>query len=140
MIATPGVSVRRTLGVPLRGFVMTPMDTGLRICGTVEFAGLDSPPNFERARNLVRHAKAILPDLNPHIDSVWMGHRPSFPDGLPVIDRAPRHSNVIYAFGHGHMGLSWAATTGGLVVDILAGRASSMDISPFRATRFASSW
>ncbi len=66
-----------------------------------------------------------------------MGHRPALPDSLPVIDRASQAGNVLYAFGHGHMGLSWAATTGRLVADLATGSASNLDTTPFRLARFA---
>ena len=137
MITRPGVVVSRMMGVPARGFAITPMDAGLRISGTVELASLDTPPNYARARILVQKAKAVLPGLDGRIDSVWMGHRPSLPDCLPVIDRARRFGNAIYAFGHGHMGLSWAATTGRVVADLLCDRPINLDLAPFRADRFA---
>ncbi len=66
-----------------------------------------------------------------------MGNRPATPDSLPVIGRSPRRADVIYAFGHGHLGLTQSATTGRLVADIVAGRDSGVDLSPFSIGRFA---
>ena len=68
-----------------------------------------------------------------------MGHRPALPDSLPIIDRASRAANVIYAFGHGHMGLSWAATTGRLVADLATRTPGNFDTTPFRVARFTQS-
>ncbi|NIM40357.1 MAG: FAD-dependent oxidoreductase, partial [Hydrogenophaga sp.] len=66
----------------------------------------------------------------------WMGHRPSTPDSLPVISRSPRDENVLYAFGHGHLGLTQAATTGRLIAELACTQTPSIDLRPFSVTRF----
>jgi D-amino-acid dehydrogenase len=66
----------------------------------------------------------------------WMGHRPSFPDSLPVIDRASRAPDVLYAFGHGHTGMTGGSTTGKIVADLVAGRSPGIDLAPFSRSRF----
>jgi D-amino-acid dehydrogenase len=65
-----------------------------------------------------------------------MGFRPSIPDSLPVIGRATRTPDVIYAFGHGHLGMTGAPMTATLVSELLAGEKTSIDISPFAPNRF----
>jgi D-amino-acid dehydrogenase len=122
-------------------FVVTPMDMGLRVAGTVELAGLKAPPNWARADNLLRQVKEMYPGLARNIPeariSRWMGHRPSFPDSLPVIDRSGRSDQVFYAFGHGHTGMTGGATTGKIIADLIAGRRPEIDITPFSRTRFS---
>jgi D-amino-acid dehydrogenase len=108
----------------------------LRLAGTVEFAGLDAPSNWNRARKLIEVARGLLPGLNVEGARFWMGHRPALPDSLPIIDRAAQAANVVYAFGHGHMGLSWGATTGRLVADLITGTPTNFDLRPFRLSRF----
>lgn len=121
-------------------FVATPMDMGLRVAGTVELAGLDAAPNWARANNLLRQVQEMYPKLARSIPearlSRWMGHRPSFPDSLPVIDRSGRSGDVLYAFGHGHTGMTGGAKTGKIVADLVAGRAPDIDITPFSRSRF----
>jgi D-amino-acid dehydrogenase len=117
-------------------YFVTPMEEGLRIAGTVELAGLDAPPNYARADALLEQARRLLPGLQAGGVSRWMGHRPSLPDSLPVIGRAPRASNAWLAFGHGHVGLTAAAPTGEMIADLVAGREPFMDIAPFAAERF----
>jgi D-hydroxyproline dehydrogenase len=102
-----------------RSFVMTPMQQGLRLAGTVELAGLDAAPNYQRAAVLHQHAKEVIKPFDDSDASHWMGHRPSFPDSLPVIDRCKYHSNILYAFGHQHLGLTQAATTANLIANLL---------------------
>jgi D-amino-acid dehydrogenase len=65
-----------------------------------------------------------------------MGHRPSLPDSLPVISTSPRYRNVFFAFGASHLGLTEGATTGGLIADLVAGRAPPIDMTPYRVDRF----
>lgn len=120
-------------------FVMTPMDGGLRLTGTVELAGLRAAPNWRRAHALLPLARRLLPGLAGDGGTVWMGHRPSTPDSLPVIGRSHRSSDVVYAFGHGHLGLTAAPSTGRLVAELIGGRAPFIDPAPYAASRFASS-
>ena len=85
---------------------------------------------------MLEKAKRFLPGLDPSGGREWMGFRPSLPDSLPVIGAA-RSPNIFYAFGHGHLGLTQAATTARLIADLVAGRAPPIDIRPYRAERFA---
>ncbi len=128
--------LKRQLVFSRHGFVVTPLDGAIRVGGAVEFAGLDAPPNYARAEAMLEKAKGFMPGLDASDGRQWMGFRPSLPDSLPVISRASRHRNVIYAFGHGHLGLPPAAATGRLVGDLAAGETAAIDLHPFRVTRF----
>lgn len=117
------------------GFYMTPLSDGLRCAGTVELAGLDAPPNPVRTRAIVQSARKLVPQLGS-AGKEWLGFRPSLPDSLPVIGPSPRSPRVIYAFGHGHIGLTLAGITGKLVSELVSGQAPSVDLAPLRANRF----
>jgi D-amino-acid dehydrogenase len=117
------------------GFVVTPLACGVRVGGAVEFAGLDAPPNFARAAALLAKAKRFMPGLRTEGGIEWMGFRPSLPDTLPVIGPAA-DDRVVYAFGHGHLGLTQAAATARIVADLMAGRPAALDLAPFRPQRF----
>ena len=136
-LCNPGISLTRMVTFAQDHFVATPMSMGLRIGGAVEFAGLDEPPDFKRAKALLLLAKKYLPELQIEGGTQWMGHRPSTPDSLPVIGRATRDDNVIYAFGHGHLGLTGSATTGRIVAEIICEKVSNLDLKPFRIARFS---
>jgi D-amino-acid dehydrogenase len=69
--------------------------------------------------------------------SMWMGHRPSTPDSLPVIGRSRRSPDVVYAFGHGHVGMAASPMTGKIVSEIIDNQNTSIDIAPFNPARFA---
>jgi len=120
------------------GFVTTPLDTGDRVGGAVEFAGTEARPNHERTSAMVRRLKRFLPHVETEAVAAkrWMGFRPSIPDSLPVIGKARRDERVVYAFGHGHHGLTQAAVTSQMVAGLIDGRGGPVDATPFSAQRF----
>lgn len=120
------------------GFVATPIGDGVRIGGGVELGGLTAPPNWRRADAMLTKARRFLPDLRADDGKGerWMGFRPSTPDGLPVIGRSRRSPRVLYAFGHGHLGLTQAAGTAELIAALATGARPAIDIDPFRPDRF----
>lgn len=133
----PGAfDVRRQIVFPAHGFVITPLDTGLRIGGAVELAGLERPPNHARSKALLAKAQRFLPGLDPRGGREWMGFRPSLPDSVPVIGRSARSPDVFYAFGHGHLGLTQAAATARLVRGLAEGQSLPIDLAPFSPQRF----
>jgi D-amino-acid dehydrogenase len=117
-------------------FVLSPMSKGIRMTSQVELAGLNAPPNYNRIRKLLPLAKQMLPQLEPHEESVWLGHRPSLPDSLPVLGYSSKSKNVVYAFGHQHLGMTLAAISGDIIADLLSNKAPIVPISPYRANRF----
>jgi D-amino-acid dehydrogenase len=118
------------------GFVVTRLSTGIRVGGAVELGGLKLPPNFRRSQAMLEKARAFLPGLRPDGGMQWMGFRPSLPDSLPAIGRARATPNVVYAFGHGHLGLTQSAGTARLVADLLTDRPTTIDITSFSPQRF----
>ena len=128
--------VKRQLIFSRHGFVITPLATGLRVGGAVELGGLKLPPNFARAKAMLEKARQFLPGLDPSGGREWMGYRPSLPDSLPVIGKATRAPGVLYAFGHGHLGLTQAAATGRIVRDLVLGQTPAIDLTPFSPQRF----
>ena len=113
---------------------------GLRCAGQVEIAGLEAAPNWRRAEILRDHLLRSFPGLPRDLPAervrFWMGHRPSMPDGLPCIGPSRATSDVILAFGHGHVGLVAAPRTGEMVGALLAGAAPPVDPSPYDPARF----
>lgn len=117
-----------------RRFIMTPMAGGLRLAGTVEYAGLQAPPNWARARQLLPLAQPMLRQrLDADSATTWMGFRPSIADSLPVIDR---HGPVLLAFGHQHLGLTQAAMTARLVTSLYFDEPPELALHPYRLHRF----
>lgn len=122
-----------------RSFIMTPMSQGLRLAGTVEFAGIKRKMNNKRALALLPNARALLhpSTASLHAKSTWMGCRPSLPDSLPIISRAPNHDNLYFAFGHQHLGLTQGAVTAELITALCLNRPPQIDIHPYCVSRFS---
>ena len=135
-LPTDAFDLKRQLIFSGHGFVVTPLETGLRIGGAVELGGLDLPPNYKRSEAMLTKAKVFMPGLKTEGGRQWMGFRPSLPDSLPVIGYASGSKNVLYAFGHGHLGLTQCAATGRLINDLIDSRKPSIGIKPFLPQRF----
>ena len=136
MLPSPGVVPAIKISNRDHMFGMAPMELGVRISGTVEIASPDAPPDYRRAQALLTRARQMYPGLNGEGAQFWMGSRPSSPDSLPVIDRASKATNVIYAFGHGHSGLTSAPMTARIVSSLISGAPAPIDLHPFRHSRF----
>lgn len=128
--------LRRQLVMMGHGFVVTPLSTGIRVGGAVELGGLELPPNFARADAMLKKAAMLLPGLATTGGRQWMGFRPSLPDSLPAIGRSRASADIVYAFGHGHLGLTQSAGTGKLVAELITGAPPSLDLTPFSPQRF----
>ena len=136
VLTDPGIMPNSPIMSAKGKFVATPMATGLRLAGLVEFAGLEAPPNYAMAKRLLKHARLMFPGVRTEAYEEWMGHRPSLPDSLPVIGRSPHFDNVYFAFGHQHIGMTGGPKTGRLIADLIAGRKPNEDLTPFRVDRF----
>ena len=135
-IMSPGLSMRHSIIWPARAFMVTPTAGGIRVGGTVEMAGLDAAPDYRRARITVKRAQAALPNLRRENATEWMGHRPAFPDTVPVMSASAKVPGVFYATGHGHLGVTYAATNARLMADLITRAAPPIDMRPYRVDRF----
>jgi len=135
-LADPGIEPQLPVSVAEDKYYATPMEGGLRVAGTVEFAGLDAAPDFRRARHLLEQVRRLYPQVRTERFTEWMGHRPCLPDSLPAIGWAPGVHDVVLAFGHGHNGMTSGPVTGRLVADLLGSRPPLIDLSPYDPSRF----
>ena len=118
-----------------RGFGMTPMNQGLRAVGTVELGGLKNQPSKKRVQYVINCAKELLPQLGNHEDE-WLGYRPTLPDFLPILGPSLKNKNIIYAFGHQHLGWTLGAITGKIISGVVAGEKTNLDLAPYSSKRF----
>jgi D-amino-acid dehydrogenase len=137
MITDPGVPIRSGFSSAERYIVLSQMEHGLRISGVSQFAGLETPPDYSLIDRILINAKAVVPGLRTETASKWSGPRPSLPDSVPVIGRAPSHANTWYAFGHDHFGIATGAITGRLISELMSGKPTTVrDMSPYSPSRF----
>ncbi len=135
-IMAPGIEMQHSIIWPARAFMVTPTAGGIRVGGTVEMAGLEAAPDYRRAKVTVRRAQTALPGLRCEEFTEWMGHRPALPDTVPILSASAKTRGVFYATGHGHLGLTYAATTARLMGDLITGAARVLDLHPYRINRF----
>lgn len=133
---TQGSVLNRPIYDAAAAYVMSPMDEGVRILTGVELAQPDSPVNYAQMTAAVAEAQKSLPLELSDDTTVWMGSRPSTPDGLPVIGFPAKHDRIVFAFGHGHIGMSTAPITGKLVSNLILQQPVSVPIGPFSPNRF----
>ena len=130
------LKLERTLVFSEHGFVVSPLSDGIRIGGASEIARLNRPADYRRSKALLRKAKQLIPNLNTQGGEEWMGARPATPDTLPVIGYSEKSNNIIYAFGHGHLGLTQSSATGQLVFELIDNLPPSIDLTALRPNRF----
>lgn len=117
------------------GYVMSPMKNGLRLTTGIELSARDAAPASKQLYQAAHNAHAMFSLGNPE-GEVWIGNRPSMPDGLPVIGEAPRHPGLWFAFGHGHAGVGMGAITGRLISELISETKPVVDVSLFSPKRF----
>ncbi len=116
--------------------VASTMASGVRVAGTAEFSGIDSPPSDARRKLVIEGGRRMLPDLGKAQARSWSGLRPTFPDSLPVLGEIKGLPGLIGAFGHSHWGLMMAPRTGQIVADLVRGKPANEDLSAYRSDRF----
>jgi D-amino-acid dehydrogenase len=116
---------------------VTPLPSGYRLGSTMEFCGYDESLPSNRLDYLRRAAAVYLaePECGP-IREEWYGWRPMTFDSVPIIDFAPRWSNVVIAAGHNMLGMSMAPATGRLVAELLSREKPHLDVRPYCVGRF----
>ncbi|GIX14239.1 MAG: FAD-dependent oxidoreductase [Paracoccaceae bacterium] len=117
--------------------VATPMEGGLRLAGIVELAATEAPPEEAPVALLRRTLRQVWPGLVWTDEEVWMGHRPSTPDSLPLLGEIPGAPGVICAFGGQHVGLTIGPRLGRMAARIARGLAPDIDPGPLAPGRFA---
>ncbi|WP_374397842.1 NAD(P)/FAD-dependent oxidoreductase [Tabrizicola sp.] len=135
-IMAPGITMKHSIIWPAKAFMVTPTAGGIRVGGTVEMAGLDAAPDYRRAKITVKRAKEALPNLRCEDFTEWMGHRPALPDTVPILSASAKTKGLFYATGHGHLGLTYAATTARLMGELITGAKPAVDLHPCRVNRF----
>jgi len=119
------------------GFVIAPMQQGVRITSGVELTDRDAPPDYKQIRTSVAMAREAH-DMKAELETEpWMGRRPTMVDSLPVIGPAPRHRGLWFNFGHQHVGLSMAPGSALAITAMVDGTSPPLDTTPFRAERFS---
>ena len=120
-----------------RGYLLAPMDRGVRLTTGAEFAPQRCAADARAARWCRAHRPRLSCPLGDRLDpQPWIGARPCTPDMKPVIGPAPRHKGLWFAFGHAHHGLTLGPVTGRLLAERMTGETPFLNLAPFGAERF----
>jgi glycine/D-amino acid oxidase-like deaminating enzyme len=111
-------------------------DGRLLIGATVEEAGFDKRTIPETIQKLRQAALTLVPKLaNARIHESWAGLRPGTPDKLPILGPTAT-AGYFVATGHLRDGILLAPVTAQIMTQIITGRPTTHDISPFSSSRF----
>src|ERR1700736_2095685 len=117
------------------GFLMTPMEQGIRITSGVELTARDAPSSFAQLDAVVPVARSVV-EFGDAVGEPWRGARPTLPDSLPMIGPAPRHSGLWLAFGNQDIGFTTGPATGAAIAAMIAGERPSFDATAFAPGRY----
>ena len=135
-----GAAGGATLGRPVYdtagGYVLSPMEQGLRLSTGVQLAERTAPPKLVQLDLAELAAREAFP-LEARLDKeAWLGSRPTLPDSRPIIGECPGRAGLWLAFGHQHIGFNTGPGTAALLGSMMAGENCALDPTPFRPGRF----
>jgi D-amino-acid dehydrogenase len=117
------------------GFLMTPMEQGIRVTTGVELTSRDAPSSFAQLDAVMPAARSVV-EFGEAVGEPWRGARPTLPDSLPMIGPAPRHSGLWLAFGNQHIGFTTGPATGAAIAAMIGGAQPPFDATPFSPSRY----
>jgi D-hydroxyproline dehydrogenase len=101
-----------------RSMIVTGFESALRAASFVELNHAHAAPDPRKWQRLRKHVADLGLPFGEAAPAQWIGCRPTLPDYLPAIGRVA-HSNLYYAFGHQHLGLTLGAVTGEVVAGMI---------------------
>jgi D-amino-acid dehydrogenase len=131
----PARSLQRPIHDAEGSFLMTPMEQGIRVTSGVELTARDAPSSFVQLDAVVPVARGVV-EFGEAVGEPWRGARPTLPDSLPMIGRAPRHAGLWLAFGNQHIGFTTGPATGAAIAAMIGGVTPPFDVSAFSPSRY----
>ena len=121
-----------------REVYLLPRKSGRILIGaTVEEAGFDKTVQPEAIQRLQKAAANLVPWIGEaKMIEAWAGLRPGSPDGLPIIGAGSLPGTYV-ATGHFRNGILLAPVTAALISELIQGRTTQIDLSPFLPSRFS---
>jgi glycine/D-amino acid oxidase-like deaminating enzyme len=99
------------------------------------FEPVPNPAKVERSLAELQRVLPALPRLG--IATSWAGYIDATPDLVPVLGEAPGIAGLVLATGFSGHGFAMGPIAGRLVSELIVDGKTSLDISPFRFSRFA---
>ena len=134
--ARGGAGLHRPVYDTAAGYVMSPMESGIRLTTGVELDDIEAPKSLAQLEVAEVSAREAFPLGDRLEDDAWMGCRPTLPDSRPLIGPVPRLPGLWLAFGHQHIGFSTSTGTALLLGAMMQGEPPPIDARPFEPSRF----
>lgn len=118
-----------------RRYAIPRRDGHILVGSTLEYCGFDKSVTSEGLDSLRASAAELLPELaQAPVVGHWAGLRPGSPDGVPFIGELGQHPGLWLNCGHFRNGLVLAPASCQLLVDLMLGRAPTIDPAPYAPT------
>ncbi|HJU28214.1 MAG TPA: FAD-dependent oxidoreductase, partial [Candidatus Binataceae bacterium] len=122
----------------LRGYLVPRRDGRVLAGSTMEEVGYNKAVTLAGIEKIVRGAATMVPAMGElPFREAWAGLRPATRDFMPIIGPSPSAANVFYMTGHFRSGILLSAITGEIAADLVKGRESAIDLTPFAPARFS---
>jgi glycine/D-amino acid oxidase-like deaminating enzyme len=100
--------------------------------------GIEPVPNRAKVRRSLAELHRVVPWLpRLGIARSWAGYIDATPDLVPVLGEVPGLGGLVLATGFSGHGFAMGPIAGRLVSELIADGKTSLDITPFRFSRFA---
>jgi glycine oxidase len=117
-------------------YIIPRSDRRILLGATLEDAGFDKRTDADTIEKLYRAAVSVVPKIGQmRIHDAWAGLRPASPDSLPILGETFL-SGYFAATGHYRDGIMLAPITAEIMTNLIVGRESNFDLSPFSSLRF----
>lgn len=121
------------------GLVIDPLRTGQFLIGGTREESDDISNDLAAVRQMLASAVKLLPSLaDLRAIRAFAGVRTATKDGLPIVGRTARFSNVIVATGFEGDGICLGPLIGRSVSELISGDRVQVDLQPFLPSRFES--
>jgi glycine/D-amino acid oxidase-like deaminating enzyme len=98
----------------------------------------EPPPNPAQVERSLAEFLRLFPSLQGlTIERAWAGYIDATPDALPVLGEVARPQGFVFATGFSGHGFAMGPIVGRLLTELIVEGKSSLDIRPFRFSRFA---
>ncbi len=136
-VDVPALGLRSPVYLSEARVAVTPLDTKLRLAGTMEFGGFDERVDRARVGAIRRAPRAYFRDWSMTVEPQFgAAMRPMTPDGLPIIGHLGGLPNVYVSTGHAMLGLTLAPSTAAAIAELMLAGHRSPVLEPFSADRF----
>lgn len=120
---------------------VNPLESRLRLAGTMEFGGLDEEINQVRVDAILHAPAKYFRDWQPPTGKVEAkaGMRPMTPDGLAIMGKLGSFDNGFVSTGHGMLGVTMAPATAEAMTQLIRTGRRQPKLNIFTPERFARS-